>query len=201
MSSLCSREQANLHTHIHILLVFVPSTKLVTLNFPYHRIEDVLLGTPNFNTDNPITVLFFQGIFIYLFIIFGCIGSSLRCVGFSLRRPPLLRSTGSRLAGSRAQAQQLWRTGPAAPRHVGSSWTRARTQVPCTGRWTPNHCATREVPPSLFLIPGEADTEPTLSQGLTSLSESSVLGTPPVDRWLHCGLGHIFFVCTIYLDA
>ena len=43
-----------------------------------------------------------------------------------------------------AQAQQLWLTGPAAPRHVGSSQTRARTRVLCIGRQTPNHCATRE---------------------------------------------------------
>ena len=42
------------------------------------------------------------------------------------------------------QAQQLWLTGPVAPRHVGSSQTRARTRVPCIGRQTPNHCATRE---------------------------------------------------------
>ena len=34
------------------------------------------------------------------------------------------------LAGYRAQAQQLWRTGLVAPRHVGSSQTRARTQPP-----------------------------------------------------------------------
>ena len=46
-----------------------------------------------------------------------------------------------------AQAQQLWLTGPAAPRHVGSSQTRVRTHVPCTSRQTPNHCATREAPP------------------------------------------------------
>ena len=45
-----------------------------------------------------------------------------------------------------AQAQQLWFTGPAAPRHAGSSQTRARTHVPCTGRQTLNHCATREAP-------------------------------------------------------
>ena len=43
-----------------------------------------------------------------------------------------------------AQAQQLWLTGPAAPRHVGSPQTRARTRVPCIGRQIPNHCATRE---------------------------------------------------------
>ena len=44
------------------------------------------------------------------------------------------------------QAQQLWLTGPVAPRHVGSSQTRARTRVPCTGRQILNHCATREAP-------------------------------------------------------
>ena len=62
-----------------------------------------------------------------------------------------LSSCGSRaqqlwLAGFRAQAQQLWHTGLVAPWHVGSSRTRARTRVPCTGRWILNHCATREVP-------------------------------------------------------
>ena len=45
-----------------------------------------------------------------------------------------------------AQAQQLWLTGPVAPRHVGSSQIRARTRVPCIGRQTLNHCATREAP-------------------------------------------------------
>ena len=34
--------------------------------------------------------------------------------------------------------------GPVAPRHVGSSQTRARTRVPCIGRQILNHCATRE---------------------------------------------------------
>ena len=34
--------------------------------------------------------------------------------------------------------------GPVAPRHVGSSQNRARTRVPCIGRQTLNHCATRE---------------------------------------------------------
>ena len=85
--------------------------------------------------------------------------SSLQCTGFSLRWLLLLQSMGSRctgfssrgvqaqqlwLAGSRAQARQLWPMGPVALRHMGSSWTRARTHVPCVGRQTPNHCATRE---------------------------------------------------------
>ena len=38
----------------------------------------------------------------------------------------------------------MWRTGLVAPRHVGSSRTRARTHVPCIGRRVLNHCATRE---------------------------------------------------------
>ena len=54
------------------------------------------------------------------------------------------------LTGSRVQAQQLWHMGLVAPRHVGSSWTRARTRVPCIGRRILNHCATREIP-NLFL--------------------------------------------------
>ena len=85
--------------------------------------------------------------------------SLLQCAGFSLRWLLLLRSMGSRhvgfsscgtraqqlwLAGSRAQAQQLWHTGLVAPRHVGSSRTRAQTRVPCTGRRILNLCATRE---------------------------------------------------------
>ena len=49
------------------------------------------------------------------------------------------------LAGSRAQAKQLWCTGLVAPRHVASSWTRDPTHVPCVGRWILNHSATREV--------------------------------------------------------
>ena len=55
------------------------------------------------------------------------------------------------LAGCRAQAQQLWRTGLIALRHVRSSWTRARTCVPCIGRQILNHCTTREAR-SFFLL-------------------------------------------------
>ena len=54
------------------------------------------------------------------------------------------------LTGSRVQAQQLWLTGLVVPWHVGSSQTRARTRVPCIGRQILNHCATREVPRSVF---------------------------------------------------
>ncbi|KAJ8798770.1 hypothetical protein J1605_016573 [Eschrichtius robustus] len=44
--------------------------------------------------------------------------------------------------------------GLVAPRHVGSSQARARTHVPCIGRQILNHCATREAPVGLVLIPG-----------------------------------------------
>ena len=59
-----------------------------------------------------------------------CCGARTRHVGFS--------SCGTQaqqlwLAGSRAQVQQLWRTGLVAPLHVGSSWTRVQTCVPCIG--------------------------------------------------------------------
>ena len=65
------------------------------------------------------------------------------------------------LAGSRVQAQQLWRTGLVALRHVGSSRTRARTCVPCIGRQFLKQCATREVPAEQFKGQKEAKrTEP-----------------------------------------
>ncbi|XP_029088883.1 glucocorticoid-induced transcript 1 protein [Monodon monoceros] len=51
-----------------------------------------------------------------------------------------------------AQAQRPWLAGPTAPRHVGSSRTRARTRVPCIGRRTLNHCATREARKPFLLI-------------------------------------------------
>ena len=49
-----------------------------------------------------------------------------------------------------AQAQQSWLTGLVAPRHVGSSQTRARTCVPHISRQILNHCATREALAFLF---------------------------------------------------
>ena len=77
-----------------------------------------------------------------LSLVVVCRGySSLWCTGFSLQWLLLLQST-----GSRAQAQQLWRTGLVTLQHVGSSRTRARTRVPCIDRWILNHCTTREAP-------------------------------------------------------
>ena len=108
---------------------------------------------------------FFNFYFFYLFIfIFGCVGSQFLCEGFlQLRQAGATPHRGARASHYRglsccgaqapdAQAQQLWLTGPAAPRHVGSSQTRARTRVPCIGRQTPNHCATREAPKPGFIF-------------------------------------------------
>ena len=93
--------------------------------------------------------------FIIIFI-FGCVGSLFLCEGFlQLRRAGATPHRAARASHYRdlsccgaqapdAQAQQLWLTGPAAPRHVGSSQTRARTRVLCIGRQILNHCATRE---------------------------------------------------------
>ena len=58
-----------------------------------------------------------------------------------------LTITASLVAEQRLQTRKLSNCGsrgPAAPRHVGSSQTRARTRVPCIGRQILNHCATRE---------------------------------------------------------
>ena len=64
-----------------------------------------------------------------------------------------------------AQAQQLWLTGLVAPRHVGSSQTRARTRVPCISRQILNHCATREAPGKLLFT----DFSANLKQAIQSL--------------------------------
>ena len=117
-----------------------------------------------------ILILFFLFFKIYLFIYFWLLWvfvaacslsvvaesgsySSLRCAGFSLWWLPLLQSTGSRhmgfsSCGSQAVERRLSscgaRRGLVAPRHVGSSRSRAWTHVPCVGRQTLNHCATGE---------------------------------------------------------
>ena len=108
-----------------------------------------------------ICILFFF-FFINLFI-YGCVGSSFLCEGsLQLRQAGATLHRGARASHYRglscfgaqapdAQAQQLWLTGLVAPRHVGSSQTRARTRVPCIGRQILHHCATREAPIFVFL--------------------------------------------------
>ena len=58
-----------------------------------------------------------------------------------------------------------------APRHVGSSRTRARTCVPCIGRWTPNHCTTREALCDHFQI-SPCEARPTFTSFSLTLSRS-----------------------------
>ena len=107
----------------------------------------------------PTPLLFFFFFFINLFFIylfiFYCVGSSFLCEGFlQLWQAGATLHRGARAShccglllwstAPDAQAQQLWRTGLVAPRHMGSSQTRAQTRVPCISRQTLNHCATRE---------------------------------------------------------
>ena len=69
-------------------------------------------------------------------------GATLHCGALASHYRGLsLWSTGSRRAGSATVAH-----GPATPRHVGSSQTRAWTHVPRTSRQILNHCTTREAP-------------------------------------------------------
>ena len=122
--------------------------------------------------NSELDVFFFLNKFIYLFIYFCLLWvfiaarglslvvasgdySSLRCAGFSLQWLLLLRSTGARRTGcsscgSWTLERRLSSCGLVAPRHVGSSWTRAQTRVPCIGRRILNDCATREAPRRLF---------------------------------------------------
>ena len=127
-------------------------------------------------------------------------GATLRCgarPSFSLRWLLLLQGTGSTRAGftscgmwvqqlwladSRVQAQQLWCTGLAAPWHVGSSRTRARTRVPCIGRQILNHCATREAPRINFLkaellgFPGSTENYRSMASSLGASRKRVQLG-------------------------
>ena len=112
---------------------------------------------------NVISFFFFLIYYLFIIFIFGCVGSSFLCEGFlQLRRVGATLHRGAWASHYRglsccgaeapdAQAQQLWLTGPVAPRHVGSSQARARTRVPCIGRQILNHCATREAPQCYLL--------------------------------------------------
>ena len=70
--------------------------------------------------------------------------------------------------------------GLVAPRHVGSSRTRARTHVPCTGGQILNHCATREAPAPLFLAEEESGA---LRQHVTQILGYEAKG--PAGQGLH----------------
>ena len=117
-----------------------------------------------------ITSFLWNGIIFFLILfIYGCIGSSSLCEGsLQPRQVGATLHRGARASHHRglsrcgaqapdAQAQQLWLMGLVAPRHVGSSQTRARTRVPRIGRRTPNHCATREATKLIFKIKSDPE--------------------------------------------
>ena len=100
---------------------------------------------------------FFLNLFIYLFMAVLGLRFCVRAFSSRGKRGPLfiamhgpLTIAASPVAEHRLQTRRLSNCGLAAPRHVGSSQARARTRVPCIGRQTLNHCATREAP-ALFL--------------------------------------------------
>ena len=159
-----------LHLYLEIWeseFTLVPSQKKQNQNSPFiltfidHQVLSLSLS--------PLIFFFFFKdfliyLFIYLFIYFWLCWVFGSCEGFLQSRQAgatLHRGAGTALhRGARAfhyrgpsrcgaqapdaQAQQLWPTGPAAPWHVGSSQTRARTRVSCISRQILNHCATRE---------------------------------------------------------
>ena len=105
--------------------------------------------------------LFYFILFIYLFLAVLGLRFCARAFSSCGKRGPLFiavrgrashyRGLSLRSTGSRRACSVVWLTGPAAWRHVGSSQTRARTRVPCIGRQTLNHCATREALISVLL--------------------------------------------------
>ena len=109
-----------------------------------------LMWWPLFLTEYFFFFLRRQTSFDLFYFIFGCLGSVavcrlplvavsgayslLWCTGFSWPWLLFLWNTGSRHAGSVGVAYRL-----VSPQHVGFSWTRDWTRVPCIGRHTPNH--------------------------------------------------------------
>ena len=123
-----------------------------------------------------LSLSFHLGVFYFsqrgMNVSFFCGTQASHCCGLSRCRAQALD----------AQAQRL--TGPAAPRHVGSSRTRARTRVPCISRRTLNHCTTREAQHCSFCLGCSLASQ--LPQILT-LGEASchVVRTLrlPLERW------------------
>ena len=98
-----------------------------------------------------------------------------------------------------AQAQQSWLTGLVAPRHVGSSQTRARTRVPCVGRQILNHCATMEAQKWTLLLSSfyREKTKAQRSEGICPRSHSQEVAG---GRWdsSHVWLQGLNSACTVY---
>ena len=73
----------------------------------------------------------------------------------------------------------MWLMGLVAPRHVGSSQTRARTHVPYIGRQTLNHCTTREARKACIFV---------LVDTFIFILYTILLGTSLVVQWLRIRL-------------
>lgn len=104
-----------------------------------------LVNCSSFCDSLDINTHYFYFYFIYFFLKFfliyvRCGGSLLLCMGFSSRG----------FSYCWARARFLRCSGLAGLQHVESSRSRNRTHVPCVGRQTLNHCATREVPHIIF---------------------------------------------------
>ena len=112
--------------------------------------------------------------------------SSLQCMGVSLWWLLLLQSTGSRCMGfcnCGAWAQLLRCINLVALRHVGSSWTRDQTCVPCIGRQILNHWTIREVPLSSNNSSPLFSTLELSMQGLSALQHSYNMGKKELESW------------------
>ena len=136
---ICIYIHIYIYTHIYIFLSFSANLEA------------------KINISILLAVIFFLNFFyLFTYLFLAVLGPRFLCEGFlQLRQAGATLHRGARASHRRgpsccgaqapdAQAQQLWLTGSVAPRHVGSSRTRARTRIPCTGRQTLNHCATME---------------------------------------------------------
>ena len=81
------------------------------------------------------TILFLINLFLAVLGLRFCVRAFSSCgergpLIIAVRGPLTVAASLRGAQAPDAQAQQLWRTGLAAPWHVGSFWTRARTRVP-----------------------------------------------------------------------
>ena len=103
--------------------------------------------------------------------------SSPQRAGLSLSRPLLLRSTGSRRAGSVVVAH-----GPSCSAACGIFPDQGSNPCPCIGRQTLNHCATREAQTLSFKY---------YTRQLSSVENPSRTGGPDESPLPHHSLPHI----------
>ena len=78
----------------------------------------------------------------------SCRAQASHCGGFSCCGTQALEHMG--FSSCCTQTQWLWLMGLVVPQHVGSSWTRDQTGVPCIARETLNHWTTREFPSLMY---------------------------------------------------